>query len=53
MISNPAVIGNTLLLTYNNNSLEYGSSQFLADFYFNVQVSRKMPVYSIPGLRKI
>lgn len=53
MISNPATIGNTLMLAYDNNKTEYAGSQFLADFYFNVQVSRKMPVYSIPGLRKI
>lgn len=53
MISNPNTIGNTLLYNYTGNKSEYGNSQFLADFYFNVQVSRKMPVYSIPGLRKI
>lgn len=53
MISDPNTIGNTLYFNYTGNKSEYGSSQFLADFYFNVQVSRKMPVYSIPGLRKI
>lgn len=53
MISDSNTIGNTLYFNYTGNKSEYGSNQFLADFYFNVQVSRKMPVYSIPGLRKI
>ena len=50
MQSNPNTIGQTLLL--NNSKVEY-IHQFLADFYFNAQVSRKMPVFSIPGLRKV
>lgn len=50
MSSSGQVIGNTLLL--NDGYIEY-INQFLADFYFNVISERKMPVYSIPGLRKI
>lgn len=50
MESSSNTIGQTLLL--NNQKVEY-IHQFLADFYFNVQVSRKMPVFSIPGLRKV
>lgn len=50
MESKSSTIGQTLLL--NNQKVEY-IHQFLADFYFNSQVSRKMPVFSIPGLRKV
>lgn len=50
MESSSTTIGQTLLL--NNSKVEY-IHQFLADFYFNAQVSRKMPVFSIPGMRKV
>lgn len=50
MTYNKSVIGDTQLL--NNNSSEF-IHQFLADFYFDVKVTRKMPVYSIPGLKRV
>lgn len=50
MISDPNIIGRTLLL--NTNKIEY-IHQFLGDFYFNYIATRKMPVFSIPGLRKV
>lgn len=50
MESKSNTIGQTLLL--NSDKVEY-IHQFLADFYFNCQVTRKMPVFSIPGLRKV
>lgn len=50
MSYNNKVIGDTQLL--NNNLSEY-IHQFMADFYFSARVSRKMPMYSIPGLRRI
>lgn len=50
MISDPNIIGRTLLL--NTDKIEY-IHQFLGDFYFNYTATRKMPVFSVPGLRKV
>jgi len=50
MKCDPSIIGNTLLL--NGNILEY-THQFLGDFYFNMQITRRLPTYSIPGIDKI
>lgn len=50
MYPNSSVIGSTLLL--NNDKTEY-IHQFLGDFYFHATVTRRLPVYSIPGLSKI
>lgn len=44
------IIGNTQLL--NGNASEF-VHQFLGDFWFDVNVVRKMPVYGIPGLNKV
>lgn len=54
MYPDKRIIGNTLLLVgdENNSNTEF-IHQFLADFYFKFTCERKMPVYSIPGLRKI
>lgn len=48
------IIGNTLLFkgSGSDRSTEF-IHQFLGDFYFNCKVERKMPVYSIPGLKRI
>lgn len=50
MYPDDSIIGNTLYL--NNQKVEY-IHQFLGDFYFNIKLERKMPVYSIPGLKKV
>lgn len=50
MYPDDSIIGNTLYL--NSNKVEY-IHQFLGDFYFNVRTERKLPVYSIPGLKKV
>lgn len=52
MESNKRVIGQTLLVGGDLKEKEY-IQQFLGDFYFNSIVTRKMPVYSIPGLKRI
>jgi len=50
MEANKNIIGNTLLL--NGDILEY-THQFLADFYFDLKITRRLPMYSIPGIEKI
>lgn len=50
MTYDPSIVGDTQLL--NGNSSEF-IHQFLADFYFDVSKTSKMPVYSIPGLKKV
>lgn len=50
MTYSKSIIGNTQLL--NNNLSEY-IHQFLGDFYFKAMVTRRMPVYGIPGLKRI
>lgn len=42
---------NTLLMNSSNQSENI--NDFLADFYYDVKVSRKIPAYSIPGVDKI
>lgn len=50
MKSNGNIISSTLML--NSNQLEF-IHDFLADFYFNVNATRPLPVQSIPGLNRI
>lgn len=50
MSYNNKMISDTQLL---NSGISEYIHQFLADFYFSTRVSRKMPMYSIPGLKRI
>lgn len=54
MYPDKTIIGNTLLLVGSdtNKNTEF-IHQFMGDFYFNSRVERKLPVYSIPGLKRI
>lgn len=49
-VSSSEVIGSTLLLQADKHEFIH---QFLGDFYFNLKISRRMPVFSIPGLKRI
>lgn len=41
---------NAILKTWKSSSTEY---DYYCDFYFNMKITRPMPVYSIPGLNRL
>lgn len=50
MIYDGSIIRDTL--TLNNNQVEF-VNEFIGDFYFDYKIQRKMPAFSIPGLKRV